>query len=121
MHVVEDPFAVLLLFLLDMIERLPHLGIGHLEDGGVVSCRDIFFGGEHILAERGVVLRLCCERCLSPPDPVELLPWPCCCLLRPIPSRLCPEQDLVDRVQVLLLLAGMVRKAALIGVFCLLA
>ena len=108
MHVVEDPFAVLLLFLLDMIERLPHLGIGHLEDGGVVSCRDIFFGGEHILAERGVVLRLCCERLFNRPRTrLSLLPLALLLLLLSRSHRrLLPGQDLVDRVQVLLLLAG---------------
>lgn len=36
LHIVEDPLAVLLLFLLDVVERLAYICVGHLENGGVV-------------------------------------------------------------------------------------
>lgn len=58
LHVVENPFSVLLFLLLDMIENLACLGVCEFKNGRIVSTRYIFFCREHVLTEGsiGVVL-----------------------------------------------------------------
>ncbi len=56
LHVVEETFSMLLLFLLDMLQVLPDGWIDRLENGGVVRTGNVFFGHQQVAEHHRIVL-----------------------------------------------------------------
>ena len=71
LHIIEDGFPVLLLFLLDMVQDLAYLGIPEFEDGCIIGAGDVFLRHQHIGAE--VLVGLVATGLVLPQEVIGLL------------------------------------------------
>ena len=55
-HVIVKLLAVLLFFLLDVVQRVARAGVGKFKDAGVIHGRDMFFGVQRVADQVLVVL-----------------------------------------------------------------
>lgn len=112
LHVLEDGLSMFLLFLLDVVEDIPYLCVLKLEYRGVISAGHIFLGHKYICTQALIVRYTGVVR-PNPSRRVRLLrahalPLVHLAAALLVHSRHLPAEDLVQSIQMLLLLLGMI-------------
>ena len=116
-HIGIQALAMLLLFLLDVVEHIPYVGVSEFEYRRIVCSRHIFLGGEQVFAHHGVGLRRRTAGLYGRERLAALLAL--LTLLAACGGQLATEQ-LVERIQMLLFLLALGRKQLLkLGIGCL--